>query len=74
VNSVFAQKNMPSSRRSIWGQRGSPKLGWRVQPDLSKAVSVGPYVGNIYGCHVSPNSPPAVLPFAAQKEDPRYSM
>src|SRR5262245_35068282 len=39
-------------------------LGWRAQPVLSKAVSVGPYVGEvlfgpyvgkIYGCHASSN-------------------
>jgi hypothetical protein len=65
VKGFFAQKNMPSSRRSIWGQRRGPNLVWRVQRALSKAVSVGPYVGNIYGCHASSNSSPAVFPFAA---------
>ena len=58
----FAQKIMPSSRRSIWGQRGRPNLVRRVQPALSEAVSVGPYVGNIYSCHASPNSAPAFSP------------
>ena len=61
------RRSCPSSRRSIWGQRGRPNLVWRVQPALSKAVSVGPYVGNIYGCHASPNSAPAVFPFAVRR-------
>ena len=54
AKSFFAQKITPGSRRSIWGQRGRPNLVWRVQPALSKAVSAGPYVGNIHGCHASP--------------------
>jgi hypothetical protein len=46
-----------------WGQRrGRPKLGWRAQPVLSKAL-LGPYVGKIYACHVlPPDSSPAGSP------------
>ncbi len=58
----LAQKNMPSSRRFIWGQKGGP-----TQRALGEAVSVGPhvgpYVGSIYGHASSPS--PAVSPFAA---------
>jgi hypothetical protein len=46
VDELFAQKNTPSSRPSIGGQRGRPMLV-RLQTALGKAVAVGPYVGDV---------------------------